>query len=757
MKSTSSSVGSRPQTGDTLRESRWDSFVGRHPTPHFLQTSGWGKLKSQFGWRNHLVVLEGPDGNLIAGAQCLSTSRYGLTIGYVPRGPLVDWQDVGLVREFKSRLLETARNLGWHFVMIEPDLEDLPANRELLLNLGLQPSQLSIQPRSTIRVDLTVTEDELLAGMKSKWRYNTRKAYRSGVRIRMGTAEDVGLFQFLMEETGRRQGFDTHSLAYHQTALDSMGSSHLKMFLAEVAGDTVAAIIVAHVGKGAWYPWGASSSRQRKTMPNFALHHAAMLWAKSQGAIYYDLWGIPNPLGELALQERLYGASKAWPKSLPIALERLPSKDLWSVYRLKQGFGGQIIHLVGAWDLPVQPFAYRLYVLGAIAQDRLGQLQASRGAQLPTSQVKPRGNGDFEGSLEWRTETTGEGWDATVGSHGEPHFMQSWAWGEQSAQRGWKTMRKRLVLDTGEKAGSAQLLIREICPALPLRMAHIPGGPILDWEDSSRAFLFLEQLEGMLRQEKVALMWIAPPLCRDRAAGLTVLARLEESGWQFCKSSWLQPDRIVTSLSNPSSGAQAPANGLVTGLDLGCEQKSGVIRYGSATDFDRLFKHSSPSCRGALNSAEIQFCLNVLANPMKNGQEDVNRPHSVLIFAEGPHEKIVGAALAVAWRGKTWYFNVPFSQEKPPTWAVDGLRRQAATWAIAQGCTCLDWGPAHSDTALRQRLDGVSGMETCFLRPYIGTWGRLLWPLPNRVSPSVQRFLEGAIRPVPPISASLPV
>ncbi len=678
-------------------------------------------------------------------------------MGYIPRGPLVAWQDVGQVEEFRARLLETAQELGWHFIMIEPDLEDLPANREILRNLGLQPSQLSIQPRSTIRVDLTLTEDELLAGMKSKWRYNTRKAYRSGVDIRMGTVEDVGLFQDLMEETGRRQGFSTHSLAYHQTALGSLGNSHLKMFLAEVAGDTVAAIVVAHVGKGAWYPWGASSSRQRKAMPNFALHHAAMLWAKSQGALYYDLWGIPNPLGELALQERLYGASKEWPKSLPLALERLPSKDLWTVYRLKQGFGGQIMHLVGAWDLPVQPIAYRLYGLGAIAQDRLGQLQVSPVARLSTSHVKPRGINHTEDSLKRRTETTGEEWDATVGSQGEPHFMQSWAWGEQSAQRGWKTLRKRLVLVTGEKAGSVQVLVRDIRPGLRLKMALIPGGPILDWEDSSRAFLFLEQLEEMLRQENVALMWIAPPLCRDRAAGLTVLARLEESGWHFCQSSWLQPDRIVSSLSKPLGGAQALANGVVTGVDFGCEQKSGVIRYGSVSDSDSLFGPSSPICQGTLNLAEIQFCLEVLSDPMQTGKKDANRPHSVLILAEGPRKEIAGVALALVWLGKTWYFKVPFSQETPPTWAVEGLRRRAATWAIAQGCTCLDWGPAQSDWVVRQRLAGPLEMETCFLTPYIGTWGRLLWPLPDRVSPSVQQLLEGMIRPVPPISAHLPV
>ena len=89
------------------------------------------------------MAIEGQDGSWIAGAQCLSTRRLGLTMGYVPRGPLVDWQDENQVQEVMERLLLLARTQGWHFLMIEPDLEDLPINRAVLRKFGYQPSRLS--------------------------------------------------------------------------------------------------------------------------------------------------------------------------------------------------------------------------------------------------------------------------------------------------------------------------------------------------------------------------------------------------------------------------------------------------------------------------------------------------------------------------------------------------------------------------------------------------------------------------------------
>ncbi len=103
---------------------------------------------------------------------------------------------------------------------IEPDLPDTAANRALLTRYGFRPSPQTVQPRSTVILDIRGDEDDILARMKSKWRYNVRLAERKGVTVRAGSRDDLRHFQALMETTGERDAFDVHSMDYYRKAYD---------------------------------------------------------------------------------------------------------------------------------------------------------------------------------------------------------------------------------------------------------------------------------------------------------------------------------------------------------------------------------------------------------------------------------------------------------------------------------------------------------------------------------------------------------
>ncbi len=327
----------------------WDRFVARHPQAHILQTSPWGELKGSFGWEVGRVALMGREGP-VAGAQVLYRRLPGRMgcLAYVPRGPLVEWEEEETLRRLVEGMAAVARARGAVALTVEPDLPDGPDWRERMAALGFLPSPLgSVQPRRTLVVDLTGGEDALLAAMKSKTRYNIRLAARKGVRVREGTAEDLPAFHRLMAATAARNRFGVHTLAYYQRAFHLfVPRGWAQLFLAEVEGEPVAALMAFALPPRAWYFYGASGDAHREKMPTHLLQWEAMRWARSLGCAEYDLWGVPDEE-----EDRLEA-------------EFAHRQDgLWGVYRFKRGFGGRLVRTVGAWDLPVRPFPYRLYSL----------------------------------------------------------------------------------------------------------------------------------------------------------------------------------------------------------------------------------------------------------------------------------------------------------------------------------------------------------------------------------------------------------
>lgn len=325
----------------------WDRFVVDHAGAHVLQTSPWGALKSQFGWAAARVGVV-QEGKLLAGAQVLYRRLpAGLgQLAYVPKGPLVDWDDDGQLAALLAGFDEHVRGDGAIALTIEPDLPDEPQAHEQLRALGFHPSPFdSLQPRRTIVVDISNDEDAILAAMKQKTRYNIRLAGRKGVRVREAIETDMPAFHALVGITARRDRFGVHVPAYYDAAHRLfVPRGWARLLMAEVGAEPVAAVMAFALPPRAWYFYGASGNTHRDKMPTYLAQWEAMRWAKSVGCTSYDLWGVPDEEEE----------------TLEAAFTRRQD-GLWGVYRFKRGFGGRLARSVGAWDRVYAPARYRLY------------------------------------------------------------------------------------------------------------------------------------------------------------------------------------------------------------------------------------------------------------------------------------------------------------------------------------------------------------------------------------------------------------
>ncbi len=327
----------------------WNHFVARHDQGNLLQTTQWGALKADFGWDWGLVVTGDPEAPQAGALVLYRQLPMGLgTIAYVPRGPLVNWDDEVEVETLFRELHKAARDRRAWACWVEPEMTEAALPSQDLARQGYRSSSRTVQPRSTLVVDLTPTEEEILMAMKSKTRYNIRLAERKGVTVREGTLEDMISFYDLMEETGERDEFGIHARAYYRRAFELFSPvDQVALFVAEYKDEPLAGLLAFAVGDTAWYISGASSNRHRNRMPTYAVQWAAIRWAKARGCSAYDLWGIPD-FDEETLEETF--------------TER--SDGLWGVYRFKRGFGGRLVRYTGLWERslhPLYPLAARFY------------------------------------------------------------------------------------------------------------------------------------------------------------------------------------------------------------------------------------------------------------------------------------------------------------------------------------------------------------------------------------------------------------
>ena len=202
--------------------------------------------------------------------------------------------------------------------------------------MGWRYSNEQIQFANTVMLDLSATEDELLARMKPKTRYNVRLAERKGVKVRQGSAHDLDLLYQLYAETSVRDGFVIRSIDYYHTLWNTfLKAGMVDILIAEVDEQPIAALILFKFQRKAWFLYGMSREMHRDKMPNYLLQWEAIRQSKRAGCHTYDLWGAPYQFVE--------------------------SDPLWGVYRFKDGLGGQVVRHIGAWDLPVRMTGYRLF------------------------------------------------------------------------------------------------------------------------------------------------------------------------------------------------------------------------------------------------------------------------------------------------------------------------------------------------------------------------------------------------------------
>lgn len=317
----------------------WNDFIAKEPAFGLLQSWEWGEFKEKLGWKAFRIAIE-QKGEIIAGAQLLIKSFIpGLaSFAYIPRGPVGNWLNPEIAPRLFSEIHRVALRYKAIFLKIEPPLINDRGIDRILRRFNFRSSASTNQPRATIILDLKMDLNDILIQMRKKTRQYISAAGREGISIRVGTSEDLAAFYRMIRATSQREHFPSRVRSYYELEWQTFAASEQSILLIANYRDQPIAVRTAHfLGKHAAEFHAASAYGFPRLHPNYLLVWEAIKWAKQKGCLTYDLWGIPDEIGQINYEGN----------DLPISNR---TDGLWGVYRFKSGFSKNVVYYIGAYD-----------------------------------------------------------------------------------------------------------------------------------------------------------------------------------------------------------------------------------------------------------------------------------------------------------------------------------------------------------------------------------------------------------------------
>jgi len=243
-------------------------------------------------------------------------------------------------QKLSKELIKEFKNSGADFVRVEPaqlSKEEINEyNLAYLNHWSLLCGQKS--PKATQILNISESEEDILAKMKSKTRYNIRLSQKKGVTVLINDDEDI-LYELLSQTAKRQKDYSPHPKEYYTKLIKDLSKNDVAHIFVAYNDklEPIAAILVSFYGSVATYLHGGFSEKSKNLMAPYLCHYEAIKYAKQHGCEYYDFWGVA---------------------------ETDDRNDPWvGITRFKQGFGGKKIVFPGTYDYINSKFWYNTLTL----------------------------------------------------------------------------------------------------------------------------------------------------------------------------------------------------------------------------------------------------------------------------------------------------------------------------------------------------------------------------------------------------------
>jgi len=421
----------------TITDIEFNEFSRKYHNTSFYQSSYWGELKAQTGWKSHFVGVYEND-SLIAAAMLLEKKLIAsFKLFYSPRGFLINYNDKELLSFFTTEIKRYAKKHHVIFTKIDPYVmyQERDINADIVENgqdnfqsftniiaEGYQhkgfETEMNLQPRWISVLDLKKKDRSTLQKEMSQTTRNLiRRNEKIGVVSRVANSEDMEVFKDIMTHTSKRKGFLDRPLSYYMNMHKFLSKGEMiQLYITELKPD----IAIENYSSEKKQVLKRIDDRQRKIDNNEKVNVAKLEkknvidnqeidrldkkitefeeLKKSEGrtivlgAAIYILYGnevLSLFAGSYDHLMRYSSSYSTYWHMIEYALDSgyeylnfygisgnfEESNPRIGLFHFKRDFGCKVVELLGEFDLITNPFMYQVYRIAMAARRQVKKLK----------------------------------------------------------------------------------------------------------------------------------------------------------------------------------------------------------------------------------------------------------------------------------------------------------------------------------------------------------------------------------------------
>jgi len=364
-------------------------------------------------------------------------------------------------------------------------------------------------------------------------------------------------------------------------------------------------------------------------------------------------------------------------------------------------------------------------------------------------------------------------WNQIISNLPDPHFLQTYEWGQVKAKYGWvpyyaiwsadgkftvSQSTDNWSLDTGNYIAATLILKRTAFRRFSIFYA--PKGPLMDWTNESLRKRVLDDLQSFAKKQGAIFLKLDPDVVLGRGVPASVDEVTENSGQavrsDLKRRGWVEASDQIQFRNTVMVDLSASEEDILmrmkqkTRYNVRLAEKKGVtVRVGTQEDLPALYKmYAETSVRDGFVIRDEGYYMTVWKTYMSKVESQRSEPSAVPLIAEVDGEA-VAAIFLFMFAGRGYYvygMSRNAHREKMPTYL---LQWAAMKYAKAHGCLTYDlWGAPdvfdESDSmwGVYRFKEGLGGEVVRTLGAYDFTPSRFWYSMYSDVMPRVLDFMR---------------